>query len=267
MNASASTNDNYTLITGASSGIGFELAKVFARNSHNLILVARSAAKLEELKNQIQSTHKVSIEVVAIDLSKTDSAEDLFKITQSKSLSVDILVNNAGFGDHGAFADSEIKKNQEMIDLNILTLTKLTHLYLQPMLRKKSGKIMNVASTAAFQAGPLMSVYYATKAYVLSFSEGLHEELQGTGVTVSALCPGATASGFQVAANLNNVPLLDHMKMATSLEVAEYGYKALMNEKVVAIHGIMNSLLVFSSRFAPRFVGRKVVKRLQEKRL
>lgn len=266
MSLAASSSGNYTLITGASSGIGFELAKVFARNSHNLILVARSAAKLEELKNEIKAAHKVSVEVISLDLSKPESAEELFNATQSKNLQVDILINNAGFGDHGLFVNSELKKNQEMIDLNILTLTKLTHLYVQPMLKNKSGKIMNVASTAAFQPGPLMSVYYATKAYVLHFSEGLHEELIGTGVTITSLCPGATASGFQAAANLSNVALLDTIKIPSSRDVAEYAYSALMNKKVVAIHGLMNAIFANGVRLLPRSLIRKIAKKLQEKR-
>ena len=258
---------SYTLLTGASSGIGFELASVFASHNHNLILVARSADKLNQLKSEIEKSKSVKVEVVAMDLSQPDSAEKLFAAVQSKNLTVDILVNNAGFGDHGLFVDSKIERNQEMIDLNILTLTKLTHLFLPNMVKNKNGKIMNVASTAAFQPGPLMSVYYATKAYVLFFSEGLHEELRGTGVTVTALCPGATASGFQAAANLSNVALLDTLKIPTSKEVADYGYQALMDEKVVAIHGFLNSLFAFSVRLTPRSIVRKIAMKLQEKRL
>ncbi len=258
---------NYTLLTGASSGIGFELAQVFAANGHNLILVARSEQKLKELKAQLENEFKlIKAEVISLDLSKPDSAEQLFGITESKNWSIDIRVNNAGFGDHGAFVKSDIKKNQEMIDLNILTLTKLCHLYLPKMIQKRSGKILNVASTASFQPGPLMSVYYATKAYVLHFTEGLHEELLGTGVSAMALCPGSTASGFQATANLSNVALLDTLKIPTSKEVAEYGYIALKKNRVVAIHGKLNWLLAVSAGFLPRVLVRKVAKKLQEKR-
>ncbi|MCC2678088.1 MAG: short-chain dehydrogenase/reductase [Pseudobdellovibrio sp.] len=257
----------YTLLTGASSGIGYELAQVFAAHGHNLILVARSEQKLKELKIQLEKEFTLSkSEVVALDLSKPDSAEKLFEITESKGWTVDILVNNAGFGDHGAFVKSDLKKNQEMIDLNILTLTKLCHLYLPKMIQNRNGKILNVASTASFQPGPLMSVYYATKAYVLHFTEGLHEELQGTGVTAMALCPGATASGFQAAANLSNVALLDTLKIPTSKDVAEYAYVALKKNKVVAIHGKLNWLFAVSAGFLPRAIVRKVAKKLQEKR-
>ena len=153
-----------------------------------------------------------------------------------------------------------------MILLNILTLTKLTKLYLPDMVTHKYGKILNVASTAAFQPGPLMSVYYATKAYVLSFTEGLYEELIGTGVSTTALCPGATESGFQSAANLSNIALMEAIKLPTSKDVAEFGYTALMSDKAVAIHGFMNSMLAKSSSFIPRSLMRKLVMKMQEKR-
>ncbi|MGZ3691914.1 MAG: SDR family NAD(P)-dependent oxidoreductase [Pseudobdellovibrio sp.] len=257
---------NYTLITGASTGIGFELAQVFAKNNHHLILVARSTQKLEDLKKQIESTQNILVEVISLDLSKSNSSETLFNEVRKRNLHVDILVNNAGFGDHGLFTKSNLSRNEDMIKLNILTLTKLTHLFLPEMLKNKNGKILNVASTAAFQAGPLMSVYYATKAYVLSFSEGLSEELRGTGVTVSALCPGPTQSNFMVAANAADVPLLDSLKIPTSKEVAEYGYKSLMNDKVIAVHGFLNNILAKGSGFFPRSLNRKIVMKFQSKR-
>jgi uncharacterized protein len=258
---------NYTLITGASSGIGQELARVFAKNNHNLVLVARSKEKLEELKKEIETNSEVVAEVISIDLSVPKAAEVLYEEVKKKNLHVDILVNNAGFGDHGLFADSDPKRNDDMIVLNILTLTKLTRLFMTEMIRLKHGRILNVASTAAFQPGPLMSVYYATKAYVLSFSEALHEELIGTDVSVTALCPGPTESGFQAAANMNDVPLFEAMAVPTSLEVAEYGYEALMNKQVVAIHGLLNVIAAKTTAFVPRIILRKLVKRLQSKRI
>jgi short-subunit dehydrogenase len=258
---------NYTLITGASSGIGLELARVFAANNHNLILVARSTDKLEELKTEIEKNSEVVAEVISADLSTPDSADKLFETIKSKNLHVDILVNNAGFGDHGNFLKSEPKRNDDMIVLNILTLTKLTRLFLPEMVNNKYGKILNVASTAAFQPGPLMSVYYATKAFVLSFSEGLHEELIDTGVTVTALCPGPTESNFMKVANASDMKLLSTMSIPTSRDVAEYGYKALMNEEVVAVHGVLNTILSKTTNVVPRFLLRKVVKRLQSKRI
>lgn len=257
----------YTLITGASSGIGFELASVFARNNHNLILVARSKEKLESLRSEIEKNYQVVAEVIPLDLSLPNSAEELFNLTQKKNLKVEILLNNAGFGDHGLFLNADSKKIEEMINLNILTLTKLTKLFLPQMVENKYGKIMNVASTAAFQPGPLMSVYYATKSYVLSFSEALYEELKETGVSVTALCPGPTESGFSAVANMSNIALMELMKLPTSRDVAEYGYKALMNDKAVAVHGLMNNVVAKTTSFIPRAITRKLVMKLQQKRL
>lgn len=257
----------YTLITGASSGIGYELASVFAKNNHNLILVARTTSKLESLKTEIEKNFQVVAEIITLDLSNQNSAEELFAAVNKKKLEVDILVNNAGFGDHGMFLTADAKKIEEMILLNILTLTKLTKLFLPKMVESKYGKILNVASTAAFQPGPLMSVYYATKAYVLSFSEGLYEEMRSSGVCITALCPGPTVSGFHEAANLSNVALMEIIKLPTSKDVAEFGYAALMNNKAVAIHGFMNSVVAKTTSFIPRMLLRKLVMKMQEKRI
>lgn len=252
------------LITGASSGIGMELAKIFAANQTNLVLAARSEAKLIELKNEL-AQYKVNILVVALDLSQPEAASSLFEFCNSKQLQIDYLINNAGFGDYGMFVSGNWKKQEEMIRLNIQTLTHLTHLFLPSMVNRKYGRIMNVASTAAFQPGPLMSVYYATKAYVLSFSEAIASELEGTGVSVTALCPGPTESGFQNAAAMNESKIVKGRKLPTSKEVAEYAYKSMMNGKVVAIHGFLNALLATAIRFTPRFLVRKLVRVIQDK--
>ena len=257
---------NYTLITGASSGIGYELASVFAKNNHNLILVARSTEKLESLKKEIEKNFSVVAEVITLDLAKQNSADELFAIVNKKNLNVDILVNNAGFGDHSLFFIQNKKKIEEMVLLNVLTLTMLTKLFLPKMIDNKYGKILNVASTAAFQPGPLMSVYYASKAYVLSFTEGLYEELKGTGVSVTALCPGPTESGFMSAANISQIALMETFKLPTSKDVAQFGYIALINNKAVAVHGFMNTLVAKSTSFVPRSLLRKMVMKLQEKR-
>lgn len=257
----------YTLITGASSGIGYELASVFAKNNHNLILVARSTAKLESLKVEIEKNFQVVAEIITLDLAKQNSAEELFTAVTKKKLEIDILVNNAGFGDHGLFLSEDPKKIEDMILLNILTLTKLTKLFVPKMVESKYGKILNVASTAAFQPGPLMSVYYATKAYVLSFSEGLFEEMRSTGVSVTALCPGPTTSGFHETANISNVAMMEFIKLPTSRDVAEFGYAALMSNKAVAIHGFMNSVVAKTTGFIPRMLLRRLVMKMQEKRI
>jgi len=253
------------LITGASNGIGLELARIHASKGDNLILVARNLTKLIGLKFELESKFKISILVLEKDLSKTNSANEVFKETSEKGIQIDYLINNAGFGDFGMFADSGLDKQLQMINLNIIALTSLTRLYLTEMIKRRSGKIMNVASTAAFQPGPTMAVYYATKAYVLHFSEAIANELQGSGVTVTALCPGATESGFQAAANMYESKLVKGKKLPSSKEVALYGYKSMMNNKTVAIHGFMNYLLANSVRFAPRSVIVKVTRAIQNK--
>ncbi|WKV13742.1 SDR family NAD(P)-dependent oxidoreductase [Marivirga harenae] len=253
------------LITGASSGIGLELAKIHAQQGDNLVLVARSEKKLNHLKKELESQYGVSAAVFALDLSKPDAAHQLFDLTEKENIEVDYLINNAGFGDFEQFHKSDLTKATQMIDLNISSLTILTKLYLNGMLERKSGKIMQLASTASFQPGPFMAVYYATKHYVLAFSEAIAEELKGTGVTVTALCPGPTTSGFQDAADLGDSKLVKDKKLPTSAEVAAYGYKSMMRGKRVAIHGLQNKLMAFSVRFTPRSWVTALVKKLSEK--
>jgi uncharacterized protein len=253
------------LITGASSGIGLELAKIHASKGGNLVLVARSTDKLENLKNEIEQQFGSQVIIIAKDLSKQEAPKEVYDQLQQESIHVDYLFNNAGFGDYGFFHETDWDKEAQMIDLNVRTLTHFTKLFIKDMVNKKSGKIMNVASTASFQPGPLMSVYYATKHYVLAFSEGIANELKGTGVTVTALCPGPTASGFQNAAAMNDSKLVKGVKMPSSKEVAEYGYRSLEKGKVVAIHGFMNKMMAESSRFMPRSIVRSVVRKVQEK--
>jgi hypothetical protein len=254
------------LITGASSGIGLELAKIFASKGVNLIIVSRNIIELSKLKSELLEKNKIYIEEIIKDLSVPGSAKQVFDEVKSISFDVDYLINNAGFGDYGPFYKSDWAKQERMINLNMLTLTQLTHLFLPEMVKRKSGRIMNVASTAAFQPGPLMSVYYASKAYVLFFSEAIANELEGTGVTVTALCPGPTKSGFQKAANVEHSKMLNADSIPTSKEVAEYGYKAMMKGKRVAIHGIMNKEIAFLSRRAPKKFILNTVRKLNEGR-
>lgn len=253
------------LITGASNGIGLELAKIHASKGDHLILVARNGTKLNELKQQWEKQYKVVVHTIEKDLSKPNAAKEVYDETNAKGLQVDYLINNAGFGDFGLFYETDWNKELQMINLNITTLTQFTKLYLQDMVKRKSGKIMNVASTAAFQSGPTMAVYYATKAYVLSFSEAIDNEVRDKGVTVTALCPGATESGFQAAAAMEESALVKGRKLPTSQEVAEYGYKSMLNGKTVAIHGLMNYIMANSVRFLPRSIVVKVTRKIQDK--
>ncbi len=250
------------LITGASSGIGLEFAKIFAKNGYDLVLVARNTAKLQGLAAELAPTKS---EIISMDLSDPHAPKKLFEIVTALGLEVDTLINNAGFGDFGNFHESDWTKQAQMLQLNINTLTELTHLFVKPMVARKNGKILNVASTASFQPGPLMSVYYATKHYVLAFSEAIAEELAPLGITVTTLCPGATASGFQSAAAMEESSLVKGKKLPSSEEVALYGYKALQKGKIVAIHGAMNYLMANSVRFTPRKMVLKIVRKMQEK--
>lgn len=253
------------LITGASSGIGYELARIFAREKYNLVLVARSEKKLHDIADELTKAHGVNVQVLVKDVSVLASATEIYETLKQKGVVVDVLVNNAGFGDFGFFTETKWEKELEMINLNITALTALTKLFVGDMVARKSGKILNVASTASFQPGPLMAVYYATKAYVLSFSEAIANELSGTGVTVTALCPGPTESGFQVAADMQDSKLVKGKKIPTSKDVAEYAYKSLMSGKVVAVHGVMNKVMAQSVRYTPRAVVRSIVRAMSER--
>lgn len=251
------------LITGASSGIGLELAKLFAANGNNLVLVARNSVKLNLLAEELRNKYQVTVNVLPKDLSDYKSAKHVFDFCKNNSIQISYLINNAGFGDYGFFARSNWEKQEQMINLNVTALTYLTRLFLPDMINGKYGRILNVASTAAFQPGPNMAVYFATKAYVLHFSEAIASELKGTGITVTSLCPGATDSGFQDAALMHESKLVKGKKLPTSEEVARYGYKALMNGKTVAIHGTMNYIMANSVRFTPRNLVTKIVRWLQ----
>ena len=242
------------LITGASGGIGYELAKLFAKDQTNLVLVARSREKLEEFASDLQQKHSITVKVYAIDLSKPSAPSEVFSYTEKETIRVDYLINNAGFGIRDSFASSDTNQILEMIQLNISALTHLTKLYLPQILQQKSGKILNVASTAAYQPGPWMAVYYATKAYVLSLSEALSNELSKTGVTVTTLCPGPTPTGFQQRAGATNIQLMKSKVVAVldAAAVAKQGYEGMMRGKKVIIPGFMNRLLALGARVGPR---------------
>ena len=255
------------LITGASSGIGLDLAHLFAADHHDLVLLARSEGKLRQISGELHQRYGISAEVIVADLSHPQAPKDIFSTIVDKGIVVDTLVNNAGYGVTGPFAESDLETELEMIQVNVVALTHLTKLVLPSMIARKSGRIMNVASTAAFQAGPLMAVYYATKAYVLSFSEAIADELRHTGVTVTALCPGPTETEFANVSKMMNSRLFTMTKPMKSADVARIGYEAMQRGKRVAITGARNKLLVQSNRFAPRRLVTAIVRRLQEQRL
>jgi len=252
-------NTTFTLITGASGGIGFELANEAAAAKQNLILVARSADRLQKISNDLKAKHGIEVKTYSIDIAKPIEVQNLIDKIKTDNLTVQTLINNAGFGDFGDFADAELSKNLEMIDLNISSLTHLTHYFLQNMKKAGFGRIMNVASTAAFMPGPGMAVYYASKAYVLSFSEALSRELKGSGVSVTALCPGPTDTGFAITAGLGKSLLHRILPAATSASVAKAGYRALLKGKTIEIPGLMNKLSTLTPRFTPRSIVRNMI--------
>jgi uncharacterized protein len=250
------------LITGASSGIGYELAHVFAREGYDLVLVARNEEKLRQVAQETAAQGSSARSLVK-DLADPAAPAKIFADLQQAGLAVDVLVNNAGFGTYGPFAQSNPESQLEMIRVNVLALTHLSRLFLPAMIERHEGKLLNVASTAAFQPGPLMAVYYATKAYVLPFSEALANELEGTGVTVSALCPGPTTSDFQRRARMERSRLVSG-SMMDARTVAEAGYRGLLKNRPVIIPGLGNKALAFSVRLTPRGLVRRIVRCLME---
>jgi len=248
------------LITGASGGIGLELARIFASEHYDLVLVARSQDRLEEIAGELRAAHHAGVNVIAKDLSMPGAAVEI----HSQAGPVDVLVNNAGYGLYGKFAGFPLSDDLNMMHLNMDALVALTKLFLPAMIESHSGRILNVASTAAFQPGPLMALYYASKAFVLSFSEAIANELQGTGVTVTVLCPGPTETGFQARAAIEDIRLL-HMGMMSAKAVAEAGYRGLMAGKTIVIPGFKNKLGAQSVRLAPRKLVTKIARQIQEK--
>jgi len=251
------------LITGASGGIGYELALLFARDRYDCVLVARSRDKLDELAARLESEFRVKTLVLAKDLSNPSTVDEIYEEVTAASLKVDALVNNAGFPVYGRFVETDLQAELEMLQVNVVALTALTKLFLRGMVERGAGHVLNLASTAAFVPGPLMAVYYASKAYVLSFSEALANELKGTGVTVTALAPGPTRSGFQERGKLEDARLV-RGSLADAASVALAGYRGLMAGKSIVIPGLGNRLLPVVVRLSPRRVITRVSRRLLE---
>jgi len=252
------------LITGASSGIGLELARIHAATGGNLILVARNKQKLDELKSELESKHNVKVVVIGKDLSDMNAASGLYDEVKKLNVNIDYLINNAGYGNYGFFVENDWQKELNMIQLNIITLTHLNKLFLPNMINQGGGRIMNVASTGAFQPVPLMAMYAATKAYVLSLSDAVNNEVRSKGVTITALCPGPTESGFADAAVMTHTKMASKNKYTSSREVAEYGYKAMLKGMTVAIHGFKNRIMAGAVRFTPRALVVKMSRSMME---
>jgi short-subunit dehydrogenase len=251
------------LITGASSGIGRELAHLFAGRGHDLVLVARGDEQLQRVGDECRG-RGVQVTTLSRDLGDPRSAPDIVAELEARSITVDVLVNNAGFATFGLFAEIDADRDIEMIRVNVVALTHLTKLLLPGMLTRRRGRILNVASTAAFQPGPLMAVYYATKAYVLSLSVALANETKGTGVTVTALCPGPTRTGFQRRAAMEDSRLVAGTIM-DARTVARAGYEGMLKGRAVVVPGLRNQIGAFATRLAPRSMAASVARRMQER--
>ncbi len=252
------------LITGAAAGIGYELASVFAHDGYNLVLVDKNEQKLADVADEFKSKFASFVTAISKDLSLPTSSLEIYSELQEAGINVDFLVNNAGFGHYGFFADTDLKSELEMLQVNLVTLTHMTKLFVRDMTKRGKGKVLNVASTAAFQPGPLMAVYFATKAYVLSFSEAIANELEGTGVTVTVLCPGPTISAFHEQTGMAETELVKGKKFMDAATVARVGYRGLMANKTVVIPGVKNQILVEIVRFFPRSLVTKFVRNMQE---
>ncbi|NEQ40402.1 MAG: SDR family oxidoreductase [Okeania sp. SIO3I5] len=251
---------NTALVTGASSGIGAEIARLHAAKGGYLVLVARRESALNELKSELENAYGIKATVIVADLEQPNSAENIFSATEAAGIQIDILINNAGFGGYGKFHERDLAKDQAMMQVNMVSLVNLTHLYLQGMVSRNSGKILHVASTAGFLPGPLQAVYFATKAFVVSFSQAISQELSDTNVTSTVLCPGAVATGFVAAGNLEGNSMWDNAASAKS--VAECGYNAMMKGDLVKIN---ERSLSFMVNWVMPFLPRKTVLKMSQK--
>ncbi len=254
------------LITGASAGIGLELARVFARHRHDVVLVARRGERLRDIAAELEAGNDVTAHVIVADLAAENGSEALYEEVIGRNIVVDYLVNNAGFGTFGPFVETNREQTMDLLRVNIAAVTELTALFLPAMVERQRGRVLNVASAAAFQPGPLMATYYASKAYVLHFSEALNEELDGKGVSVTALCPGPVRTEFHHVARMESSGLVLNRRLISVEEVAATGYDAMMRGKPFVVPGLASKLLAFSVRFAPRRLVAKVVRRMQEDR-
>lgn len=264
MDATNGTMRTAALVTGASSGIGLALARLFATDGHHLVLVARSEHKLRAIGAELEQRNDIVVAVVPADLAAPHAARSIVDALEREQIEIDVLVNNAGYGSNGTFLANDLHNQLGMIQVHVAAMTELAHLMLPGMVQRGSGRILNVASTAAFSPGPLNAVYHATKAHVLSFSEALAEELDGSGVTVTALCPGPTATGFSAAAGVESSRLFSGGHAMSADQVARAGYQGLNTGKRVVVPGLRNKVLAQSVRLVPRRMLTKIARRLWE---
>ncbi|HOJ77373.1 MAG TPA: SDR family oxidoreductase [Bacillota bacterium] len=253
------------LITGASSGIGFELAKLFASNQYNLVLIARRQDRLLEFAAEYSAKYPIKITVISKDLALPTAPDEIYQELKQKAITIDILVNNAGTQIYGEFQNIDLQAALSLLQVNIIAVTHLTRLLINDMITRGTGKIVNLGSTGSFAPGPLNAIYCASKAYVLSFSESLSKDLEGTGVTVTAICPGATATEFAAKAEILNTRIFATMVMKPD-KVARIGYRALQSGRRIVVTGLYNKLLVFSIRFTPRWLILSISKFLMRKK-
>ncbi len=253
------------LITGASSGFGVEFAKLFARDGYDLVLVARSEDKLNALAAGLRQRHEITVTVLARDLTDPTAPGVIRAALDAAGIQVDALVNNAGFATYGPFAEISADADLDLLKVNVVALTALTKAFLPGMLVRRRGGILNVASTAAFQPGPLMAAYYASKAYVLFLSDAIGEEVRGSGVTVTALCPGPSRTGFQQRAAMEESKLVSGRQIMDAATVARVGYRAFQAGQAVVIPGLQNRIMALAPRFTPRALTARLVKGMQER--
>lgn len=254
------------LVTGASGGIGEDLARLIAAGGRNVVLVARSADKLQALATDLSSAHRIDATVLAVDLSEPDAADQVANALAARGITIDMLVNNAGFGTAGGFVREDADEQLRLLQVNIVALTMLTRLLLPGMNERGRGRVLNVASTAAFQPGPFMAIYFASKAYVLSFSEALSEETAGTGVMITCLCPGPTRTGFQDRAQIQKTRLFHLGSVMDSATVARAGYDGMLSGQRLVIPGMLNKIGVQSLRTTPRAIVLKILRYLNSER-
>ena len=253
---------SYVLITGTTSSLGREFARIFAQNGYNIVAVARNEVLLQQQKQELERQFGVEMVYIVKDLSAEDSAQEVYDEIKHKGIDIDILINNAGFGSFGRYIDVDWQRQKGLASVNMLAVMQLSYLFGKDMDRRGKGKIVNIASIASFQAGPYMAMYYASKAFVRSFSEALHEEMKSSGVSVTAICPGPVATNFERNAHMINSAMFTRLRVYTPEVVAAKSYRAIMNNKAVYVVGWPNKLLVFLTRFCSLKLSRVLASKI-----